>query len=86
MAPYPQLLSIAALQPSEKPFRRTVNSPMASAPAAVQLTREEQHVSVAKKMFFAGLAFLPWLWALNVIYFRSSLFSNQAHPELKKCP
>ena len=58
---------------------------MATAPQAVELTREEQHIVVAKKLFYGGLAFLPWLWILNIIYFRSSLLSKDGSPELKKC-
>ncbi len=58
---------------------------MATAPQAVALTREEQHIQVAKKLFYGGLAFLPWLWILNLIYFRSSLLSKDGSPQLKKC-
>jgi presenilin enhancer 2 len=58
---------------------------MASAPEQVALTREQEHILVAKKMFYGGCAFLPLLWALNAIYFRSSLFNKEASPELKKC-
>ena len=78
----PSVASNNSLPPFTPP---PFTSHMASAPAAVQLTREEQHILVAKKLFYGGLAFLPWLWALNAIYFRSSLFDSTASAELKKC-
>ena len=31
---------------------------------------------LAKNLFFVGLAFLPWLWVVNVLYFWNVLFGH----------
>lgn len=45
----------------------------------------EEHVSISKKMFYGGFAFLPFLWLVNFIYFYKTSRKPYAPNELKKC-
>ncbi|KAG4086560.1 gamma-secretase aspartyl protease complex, presenilin enhancer-2 subunit [Neocallimastix lanati (nom. inval.)] len=45
---------------------------------------EQEILSISKKMFYGGFAFLPWLWLVNWIYFNPVLkqrpgLSEQIH-------
>ena len=40
--------------------------------------------AVARKMFYGGCALLPWLWLVNIIYFRKLYFSPECPPGVKK--
>ncbi|KAI9257920.1 gamma-secretase aspartyl protease complex, presenilin enhancer-2 subunit [Sporodiniella umbellata] len=44
----------------------------------------EEHVSISKKMFYGGFAFLPFLWLVNFIYFFSTSRKADSPKELKK--
>lgn len=39
--------------------------------------------AVARKMFYGGCALLPWLWLVNIIYFRKLYFSAECPPGVK---
>ena len=47
--------------------------------------RLAEKVNVARKMFYGGLALLPFLWLVNLIYFRRELWSKHTPPALKAC-
>ena len=48
--------------------------------------REEIEIEgVARKMFYGGCALLPWLWLVNIIYFRKLYFAEDCPPGVKKC-
>lgn len=38
-------------------------------------------LSLCKKYFFAGFAFLPFLWAVNAVWFFKEAFVKEAYPE-----
>mmetsp|Transcript_10916 Transcript_10916/g.15371 ORF Transcript_10916/g.15371 Transcript_10916/m.15371 type:complete len:151 (+) Transcript_10916:204-656(+) len=38
-----------------------------------QLPRDD---ILAKRMFYVGLAFLPWLWVANILYFSDRVYGN----------
>nr|CCA24406.1 conserved hypothetical protein [Albugo laibachii Nc14] len=42
---------------------------------------KESDASIAKKMFFGGLAFLPWLHILNVFHYRKYLLDATKDPQ-----
>ncbi|ETV70414.1 hypothetical protein H257_14091 [Aphanomyces astaci] len=42
---------------------------------------KEEDSSVAKKMFFGGLALLPWLWAVNVFHYRAQFLDGTIDPK-----
>ncbi|KAK4515518.1 uncharacterized protein ATC70_010468 [Mucor velutinosus] len=44
----------------------------------------EEHLSISKKMFYGGFAFLPLLWLVNFMYFFSTTRQPNASKELKK--
>ncbi|KAI9342168.1 gamma-secretase aspartyl protease complex, presenilin enhancer-2 subunit [Pilaira anomala] len=44
----------------------------------------EEHVSISKKMFYGGFAFLPFLWLVNFLYFFKTSKQPNAPPALKK--
>eukprot|EP01138_Halocafeteria_seosinensis_P003519 gb/GECG01003597.1/.p1 GENE.gb/GECG01003597.1/~~gb/GECG01003597.1/.p1 ORF type:complete len:114 (+),score=10.63 gb/GECG01003597.1/:1-342(+) len=46
---------------------------------------ELEQIRIARKLFYGGLACLPWLWIVNLIYFRRKVFNLQVSPELRKC-
>lgn len=46
---------------------------------------DQSDASVAKKLFFGGCAFLPWLWILLLWNYRDAYFSPTAPEDLKKC-
>lgn len=48
------------------------------------LNKEEDH-SIARKMFFGGLCFLPWLWAVNVFFYRKQLVDASIEPRVTIC-
>jgi presenilin enhancer 2 len=45
----------------------------------------EELVSISKKMFYGGFAFLPLLWLVNFMYFFKTSRKPTAPKELKKC-
>jgi presenilin enhancer 2 len=45
----------------------------------------EEHVSISKKMFYGGFAFLPFLWLVNFLYFFNTSRQANAPKALKKC-
>lgn len=45
----------------------------------------EEHLSISKKMFYGGFAFLPLLWLVNFMYFFNTTRQPNASKELKKC-
>lgn len=45
----------------------------------------EEQVSISKKMFYGGLAFLPLLWLVNFIYFFRTIRQPSAPREMRKC-
>ena len=38
-----------------------------------------------KKLFWAGCAFLPWLWVLSLIHHRARVFDPAASADLRFC-
>lgn len=50
-----------------------------------QEARIKANVDVARKLFWGGCCLLPWLWAVNLIYFRAALMNKRAPAELRKC-
>lgn len=46
---------------------------------------QREDVDVARKMFYGGCFFLPWLWIMNLIYYRHAVFNEDAPAELRKC-
>lgn len=46
---------------------------------------KESDASIAKKLFFGGLAFLPWLHFLNVFHFRKYLLDATQDPQTTMC-
>ena len=46
---------------------------------------DRANVKLAQRFFYVGLACLPWLWLVNLFYFRSALCSERASPELRTC-
>lgn len=58
------------------------NSAGATAPKP---TRDERDVSIAKKIFIAGCFFLPWLWILLLLRYRSRYFEADCPPALRSC-
>ncbi|RHZ23789.1 hypothetical protein DYB37_002084 [Aphanomyces astaci] len=46
---------------------------------------KEEDSSVAKKMFFGGLALLPWLWAVNVFHYRAQFLDGTIDPKTTIC-
>ena len=47
--------------------------------------RELEVEVVARKMFYGGCALLPWLWLVNIIYFRQLYFAEDCPPGVRKC-
>lgn len=45
----------------------------------------EEQVSISKKMFYGGLAFLPLLWLVNFVYFFRTIRQPSAPREMRKC-
>ncbi|OQR92413.1 hypothetical protein THRCLA_08716 [Thraustotheca clavata] len=41
---------------------------------------KEEDSSIARKMFFGGLALLPWLWAVNIFFYRRQLLDSSIDP------
>ncbi|EQC32029.1 hypothetical protein SDRG_10228 [Saprolegnia diclina VS20] len=41
---------------------------------------KEDDSAIARKMFFGGLAFLPWLWAVNAFFYRRQLLDATLDP------
>lgn len=50
-----------------------------------KITDPLEKINVAKKMYIAGFAFLPWLWMINYLMFRHDLLKPTAPYELKLC-
>jgi presenilin enhancer 2 len=48
------------------------------------VVRELEIEAVARKMFYGGCALLPWLWLVNIIYFRKLYFSTDCPRGVKK--
>ncbi|ORZ02506.1 gamma-secretase aspartyl protease complex, presenilin enhancer-2 subunit [Syncephalastrum racemosum] len=46
--------------------------------------KPDELVSLCKKMFYGGLAFLPFLWLINVAFFARASRKSSAPPDLKK--
>ncbi|KAG0179525.1 hypothetical protein DFQ29_002001 [Apophysomyces sp. BC1021] len=46
--------------------------------------KPEDLVSISKKMFYGGFAFLPFLWLVNFMYFFSASRAPSAPQQLKK--
>lgn len=46
---------------------------------------EMEQIRIARKLFYGGLACLPWLWIVNLIYFRRKVFNLQVASALRKC-
>ncbi|KAI7852807.1 gamma-secretase aspartyl protease complex, presenilin enhancer-2 subunit [Circinella umbellata] len=44
----------------------------------------DELVSISKKMFYGGLAFLPFLWLINFMYLFRTSRKPSAPPALKK--
>lgn len=45
----------------------------------------KEKVAVARKMYYAGFALLPWLWFVNYFMFRKELLKPSVPYELKVC-
>ncbi|ORX92856.1 hypothetical protein K493DRAFT_316337 [Basidiobolus meristosporus CBS 931.73] len=46
--------------------------------------KNHEIVSISRKMFYGGFAFLPWLWLVNFIYFRPAINRADMNPVLRK--
>ncbi|KAI8997328.1 gamma-secretase aspartyl protease complex, presenilin enhancer-2 subunit [Pilobolus umbonatus] len=44
----------------------------------------EEHISISRKMFYGGFAFLPFLWLVNYMYFFKLIHKPNAPAEFKK--
>jgi hypothetical protein len=53
------------------------------APPALKPTHDERDVAVARKLFWAGCAFLPWLWIMCLLHYRERWFDAGAPPALR---
>lgn len=49
----------------------------------LERSQNEANVLLARRFFFCGLACLPWLWIVNLFYFRAAICSSDASPELR---
>jgi Presenilin enhancer-2 subunit of gamma secretase len=58
---------------------------MAAARPPTQQDITQANVDIARKLFFAGCALLPWVWILNLYYFRHALVDPSAPAELRLC-
>lgn len=47
-------------------------------------TNKEKDEAIAKKMFIGGLFLLPWLWAVNVFYYRKQFMDKTIDPQVTK--
>lgn len=45
----------------------------------------EADEAIAKKMFFGGLLLLPWLHAVNIIFYRKQFFDPSIDPRVTLC-
>ena len=54
-------------------------------PLSARQRRLKEQVNVARKMFWGGCALLPFLWMVNLIYFRKELMSSSTPAPLKSC-
>lgn len=45
----------------------------------------EPDSAIAKKMFFGGLALLPWLHAVNVLHYRKQFVDPSIDPQVTLC-
>jgi hypothetical protein len=50
-----------------------------------KLTDPLEKIGVARKMYLAGFALLPWLWMVNYLLFRKDIIRPTAPHELKVC-
>jgi hypothetical protein len=53
--------------------------------SSASLRGELEVEAVARKMFYGGCALLPWLWLVNIIYFRKLYFAENCPPGVRKC-
>ncbi|KAL0081385.1 gamma-secretase aspartyl protease complex, presenilin enhancer-2 subunit [Phycomyces blakesleeanus] len=44
----------------------------------------DELITISKKMFYGGFAFLPFLWLVNVMYFFTMCRKSTAPPALRK--
>lgn len=44
----------------------------------------EEHISISRKMFYGGFAFLPFLWLVNFVYFYKTIQQPNAPKVLKQ--
>lgn len=50
----------------------------------VEKMTPEEHISISKKMFYGGFAFLPFLWLVNFMYFFSLCRKPDVSTEVKR--
>jgi hypothetical protein len=50
-----------------------------------KITDPIEKISVARKMYLAGFALLPWMWMVNYLMFRRDLLKPTVPHELKVC-
>jgi len=53
--------------------------------AVEEADMDASNTQLASRFFWVGLACLPWLWVVNLWYFRGALCSEHASQELKRC-
>ena len=55
-------------------------------PVTTRRLRDERDIVIARKMFIAGLFFLPWLWCMCIMKLGvRHAFAVDTHPTLRWC-
>lgn len=60
-------------------------APLPRRPPPTEENLVEQQAKIARKVFIGGCFFLPWLWIVNLWYFRRKLLSSSTPHLLRKC-
>lgn len=70
------------MAPAPAPPPPGASSAAASAAARYE-ARGARDAAVARKLFWAGCACLPWLWVLCLLHYRAKLWDARTHPALR---
>ena len=50
----------------------------------LQKASPEEKVNICRKYFLTGLAFLPWVWIINIAWFWKEALKNDHIPAIRK--